>query len=134
MDGTLNQSGSSAADWSVVASAGPFTLAPGESQTVTFALVGYSPSTEVREALARIVPPKVYIKPISKGAVIDVVSPAEAPLKVDIFSPSGKLLKRLYSGNTDGEVTLRTGKLPSGVYVLRVSTGYRTTFTKFIVR
>ncbi len=134
MDGTLNQSGSSAADWSVVASAGPFTLAPGESQTVTFALVGYSPSTEVREALARIVPPKVYIKSISKGAVIDVVSPAEAPLKVDIFSPSGKLLKRLYSGNTDGEVTLRTGKLPSGVYVLRVSTGYRTTFTKFIVR
>ncbi len=134
LNGTLHQTGTSAADWSVVASAGPFTLAPGDTQTVTFALVGYSGSTEVREALAKVVPPRVRINPTSKGAVIDVISPADAPLKVDLFSPNGKLISRLFSGISSGQVSLKTGYLPAGVYVLRVSTGYRTTFTKFIVR
>ncbi len=134
LNGTLHQNGTSAADWSVVASAGPFTLAPGDTQTVTFAFVGYSGTTEVREALAKVIPPRVRINPTSKGAVIEVVSPADASLKVDLFSPSGKLVKRLYSGRSNGEVSLRTGVLPSGVYILRVSTDYRTTFTKFIVR
>ena len=134
LNGTLHQTGTSAADYSVVASAGPFTLAPGDTQTVTFALVGYSPSTDVKEALAKVVPPKVSILPTAKGAVIEVTSPADVPIKVDVFSPNGKLLKRLFSGKPDGKLTLKTGTLPSGVYVLRVSTGFRTTFTKFIVR
>ncbi|NPB02854.1 MAG: S8 family serine peptidase [Thermotogae bacterium] len=133
LNGTLHQNGTSAADWSVVASSGPFTLAPGDTQVVVFAIVGYSGTTELEE-LARIIPAKVSIKPTSKGAEIEILSAEGTTLSADIFSPNGKLIRKLFEGASGGKLTLKTGYLTSGVYILRVRNGYRTTFTKFIVR
>ncbi|NPA80340.1 MAG: S8 family serine peptidase [Thermotogae bacterium] len=134
LSGELNQNGTSAADWSVVASAGPFTLAPGDTQSVTFAIVGYSGTTDIRERLAEMVPPKVRVSSTAKGALVEINAAEGTHLKVDIFATDGKLVRRLYDGVSTGTLTLKASDLTSGVYILKVSAGKQNILRKFVVR
>ncbi|MEO0171245.1 MAG: T9SS type A sorting domain-containing protein, partial [candidate division WOR-3 bacterium] len=135
LNGTLSfPSGSSANDWSVVASAGPFNIPSGGSQVVTFAIVGFDASTDISETFKDVIPPSLSISRKDNGVELIVNIPYKSDVSVEIFSPSGRLVKNLYKGYYYGNLRFDLSDLSKGAYMVRVKAGNRTTINRFIVK
>jgi len=134
LNGTLSfPSGSSADDWSVVASAGPFNIPPGGSQAVTFAFVGFSGTTDVSESFADILPPRIVVSKNGKNTTLNVDVPYKANVSVEVFSPSGRLIRDLFKGEHKGSLSFDLSSLPRGVYVVKVRANKRTVIERVVI-
>lgn len=135
LNGTLSfPSGSSADDWSVVAAAGPFNIPAGGSQVVTFAIVGFTSTSDVSEIFNNVFPPRVEFSYSSGKTYVVVDVPYRANTTVEVFSPSGRLVKKLYSGTAFGKMSFDVSELPKGAYVVKVKAGNRSSFDRFVIR
>lgn len=134
LNGTLSfPSGPSADDWSVVASAGPFNIPPGGSQVVTFAFVGFSGTTDVSESFADILPPRIVVSKNGKNTTLNVDVPYKANVSVEVFSPSGRLIRDLFKGEHKGSLSFDLSSLPRGVYVVKVRANKRTVIERVVI-
>ncbi len=128
LTGDLSQDGTSASDWSVVASSGPFNIAPGDTQVVVFALVGLENASVSAEKPSS---DRLRVKYGVENGELSLEIRGEGEVSISVYHIDGRRI-RLYEGRTEGKKVLRK-RLPRGVYVLEVVSDRRETF-KLIVR
>ncbi len=144
LSGQLTGTASAGDDYSVVVSAGPFSLSANAADTValTFALVGGLSLADLQEAadslIANIpvstkevveVPGFTFAPVYSNGRlVIRFNLPGATNLDVNLFDVAGRKVATLHQGRMDaGSYTMSvTGKLAKGVYILKVDTDFGT--------
>ncbi len=144
LSGQLTGTASAGDDYSVVVSAGPFSLSANATDTValTFALVGGLSLADLQEAadslIANIpvstkevveVPGFTFAPVYSNGRlVIRFNLPGATNLDVNLFDVAGRKVATLHQGRMDaGSYTMSvTGKLAKGVYILKVDTDFGT--------
>ncbi len=144
LSGELTGSASSANDYSVVVSAGPFDLSANASDTIalTFALVGGTSLTDLQNAadsLISNIPVSTRessqisgfsFAPVYSGGklIIRFNLPSATNLDVNLYSVSGRKVATLHRGRMDaGNYTMSvTGNLAKGVYILKVDTDFGT--------
>ena len=168
LDGSISVSQSNRAyDWSVMVSAGPFDLAPGDSTIVAVLIVGgsnladlennsddgqeqYDGSPGVEENTVRREKAPVFAlyqnspNPFSSGTRIQFNTPDVENTSLTIFDAAGRVIKTLQpdsktsssssrlSISWDG-TDVRGQKVPSGVYIYRLTCPDRTTSRKMVI-
>lgn len=140
-------------DYSVVVSAGPFSLAPGEEDSVVFAIVGgtsfsayyancdsaYSAYIVGVNESAQVPGIKMFrISPNvirSKGELTFTID-RKSTVKINLFDVSGRVVKHIYSGvmgSGTHTLKMRVDGLPSGIYFLELNADSRTKIGKFMI-
>lgn len=138
-------------DWSIMASWGPFDLAPGASQEVAFALLGgitvadfqmncdsaqafYTHLTGVAEqpqAPARTAC-RVSPNPFSGATRLSLGSDFTGPVDVTVYDAAGNVVKTLWQGTRPGATLTWDGRdalgraVQNGVYLLQVKSATRS--------
>ena len=129
-------------DWSLVASVGPFDLAPGDSQKFAVAVIGATDTTKFRVnaesaqswyannlGIAGPLPvpsPVVRItaapNPFSRATRISFAAPTAGRLEIEAYDAAGRLVDRLAVNVKagPGAVNWRPRKLGAGLYFLKV--------------
>jgi hypothetical protein len=155
MNGTLNFGNQSNADYSVVVSAGPFDLSPGENQVVAFAIVGGNSQSEIEthsdkareiysevavEEKDKILPNQLSLSvtpnPIFNIGVISFSLPHSSNVTVDVYDITGRCFQRLTQKEYEmGIHVLKwdTSKVPAGIFFVKLNVGDRTIVKKVLV-
>jgi hypothetical protein len=162
LDGTYNDTANMRDyDWSMCVSAGPFTLAPGESVTVAFAIVGGDDLSDLQfnvdiadsaywfgvnveegwklsrsQILLRVEP-----NPVQDYATVVFEIPKGSRINLTIYDASGKVVRNLLNGYRDrGLWRIRwdgrdnSGKrIPSGVYFFKLEGDNFMTSSKMLL-
>lgn len=153
MDGTIQlPSTDHQADWSVCNSAGPFTLMPGDSAVVAFALIGGEDLDDLK-ANADVAYTRYYvgIEEHSSDALITGVAlyPAisrgrpytlhygfteETSLRLKVYDITGRLVEHFDYGirNGTGELNVPLKSRAQGVYFVKIEAGDTATTKKII--
>ncbi|MCX7994585.1 MAG: S8 family peptidase [candidate division WOR-3 bacterium] len=142
MDGTIqNPSGTNANDWSTCNSVGPFTLAPGQSKIVAFAILGgtnladlqanadtaynrYWNWTVVEEEKEQQVKAQFSVYPVVTGGRLNLAHNGFAgELKITVYDVSGRKVaeKIWHNGKDDGILNIDISNLAGGIYFLNVN-------------
>lgn len=136
-----------AADWSIMASAGPYHLAPGDRVTVAFAVVVGEglPDLQMNADLALerylsvinteapeqpVIPSQLTLlpnvpNPFNPATEIFYSLPEAGDVKVEVFDLRGRLVETLFEGRQDAgpqRLSWSADELSSGIYLLRVQT------------
>jgi len=155
MDGSIqNPSSDRAYDWSVCASAGPFTIASGAAEIAAFAILGGNnlsdlqahcdtaynrywnwPGVEETPGSAQIT--GIHLYPvISRGRPYKVAYgfTQETPVMVKVYDALGRLVVHEDYGrlNGSGEFTFDLKSLAQGVYFVKIDAENKTTTSKII--
>jgi len=156
MDGTItNPSSNRPYDWSTCNSAGPFTLAPGESRIAAFAILGGTNLNDLQvnadTAYNRYwnwpgVEENLPIKEISSLRIYPMISngrpymvqynfSAETPLKLKIYDAVGRLITEKDYGkiNGRGEIQLSLSSFAQGIYFVKIETSKEMRTEKVIL-
>lgn len=145
-------------DYSVVVSAGPYTLNPGDSVKVAFAVVGgtseseiitnaqnayavYHDSTLVSVTETWNSSPKMYAlrlfpNPVSDIGRIVFSLPRKDYVDLSLYDVSGRRVRNLFNGNVEPGIyslKFKAGELREGVYFLRIKTSSTDKTVKAIV-
>ncbi len=127
-------------DWSVVASAGPFDLPPGEEYHVAFAIVGGTSSSQylnhcqnaiwfydslwagIEEEETGVKDSYWFKNLIRDRLIINYRSDHRASFHIILYDCSGRRISNLYSGPLKGKGRLSwdMSRLPSGIYFLQI--------------
>jgi len=147
-------------DWSVMLSAGPFTVESGQNQTVAFAMLGGDDPSDLQQNVgsARLqwnninvsAPPvqdpsmpaafalqKAYPNPFNPQTTIRFSLPAPAPVRLEIYDLSGKLVATLLNGwqpagNHQAQF-VAAENLASGIYLAKLTAGSAVGIEKLIL-
>ncbi|MEO0161541.1 MAG: T9SS type A sorting domain-containing protein, partial [candidate division WOR-3 bacterium] len=143
MDGTIqNPSGATANDWSTCNSVGPFTLAPGQTQTVAFAVLGgtnladlqanadtaynrYWSWTGIKEQEGQAVKARFGIYPVVTGGGLKLVySDYTGDVGVVVYDVMGRKVSERVWKNVNGEgiLSMDLSHLANGIYFVGVKT------------
>ncbi|MEO0137651.1 MAG: S8 family serine peptidase, partial [candidate division WOR-3 bacterium] len=143
MDGTIqNPSGATANDWSTCNSVGPFTLAPGQTQTVAFAILGgtnladlqanadtaynrYWSWTGIKEQEGQAVKARFGIYPVVTGGGLKLVySDYTGDVGVVVYDVMGRKVSERVWKNVNGEgiLSMDLSHLANGIYFVGVKT------------
>ncbi len=164
LNGTLSFSQSNRAyDWSVMVSAGPFNLAPGDSEVVAVAIIGgnnlsdlrdnaddaqdiYDSSPGVHESKRDRAEKTVFAlyqnrpNPFSSQTRIQFAIPAGEKGSLDLFDAAGRLVRSFKVGDIDSQRSVVwDGKdslgreVPSGVYFSKLSCSGLFAFSKMVI-
>ena len=144
---SFNTGGTSGADVSHVVSAGPFTLADGDSVTVAFALLAgdnladleaitdsaymqYNdttiPNVGVNEAITRAMQLDIYPNPTSGMVTVSFYNNANQIVRLTIYDITGKVARNLINKFTDKgnyNYTFDLSLLDAGIYFYELNTG-----------
>ncbi len=144
---------SSTNDYSVVVSAGPFSLSPGEEDSVVFAIVGgtsfasyYANCDSAYSAYLVGINESVNIPRIktfriapnvmrSRGKLTFTID-RRSNITVNLFDVSGRVIKHVYNGVMESGIHslgMDTRGLPAGIYFLELNVDGRTKIGKFMV-
>ena len=155
MDGTIqNPSSNRIYDWSTCTSAGPFTLAPGQTAVAAFAILGgnnlsdlqanadtaynrYWNWTEINENLYRIQLADVRLAPcIAHGQPYELAYNFTAAkiLRLKIYDALGRLVKKNDYGAIKGcgEINIDLKSLAAGIYFVKIEAGQETRTEKVV--
>jgi subtilisin family serine protease len=145
LNGALHEDQSNRSyDWSVVVSAGPFDLGPGETHRVAYAVVGGSNTSDylvnsdsaqswydhnlvgISEQPSSLRTPQYALhiapNPFSKTTRISYMMPQPGRLSIKVFDASGRLTTTLFEdkvGAGIGAINWRPGNVAKGVYFVR---------------
>ncbi len=128
MVGALTTPSAGPGDLSLVVSSGPFNLNPGDTQTVTFAVIGEGIPSELSEKAGS---KDLRLRIESRRGRLKVNLRGKGPLRVYVYSTSGRLLGAAYGFE---DLRAEFPDLSAGVYFVRVQAEYRTVLRKVIVR
>jgi len=147
-------------DWSIILSAGPFTLESGQSQTVAFAMLGGddlnnllqnvgaareqwnltilgAPPVQDPSLPAAFALEKPYPNPFNPQTTIRYSLPAPGAVKLEIYDLSGKLISTLVDGWQPAgyhQKHFQAGEdLASGIYLAKLTAGSVTGVEKLIL-
>ncbi len=149
LSGSLTNSASSASDYSVVVSAGPFDLLANAQDTVilTFVVLTGTSLNQLQEtvdSLLNLVPLATAEKP-SPHPMLSVRYSGGKPLillntsgighlTLQLYSPNGRLLKNLLNGPVDGSLLIHVpDDLKPGIYILRANDGRKSETIRMII-
>jgi|Deesub1362B_J571_1020462.scaffolds.fasta_scaffold01452_4 subtilisin family serine protease len=139
----------SADDWSIVASSGPFDLAPGDTQKVVFAIVGGNNLSNLQQNVDEIIncytkiketygslPKELFLKVVKEDKIKIMYSlPATSNISIDVFDIAGRSVLNVFKGtNKEGLhfVNVEPEKLKKGVYFIRLKTDKKSKVIKFL--
>lgn len=139
-------------DWSVMASAGPFSLTPGASQQVVFGIIGgtsqatfnaNSDSAQawwdrllaVEEGLTPVRPLTIQIapNPCHKGTKIYFYNAPNHRVAIDIYDVTGQRVRSVKALPEKGVVDLATDGLSNGIYFVKITAGERSVTEKVVL-
>ncbi|MEO0305702.1 MAG: S8 family peptidase [candidate division WOR-3 bacterium] len=146
-----NDQTSAADDWTIVASSGPFTLDPNDTQRVVFAIVGGSSLTNLQQNVDAIIncystlvkETKVNLKKVlflkaernPKGINIIYSLPYNSKITLDIVDVAGRIIKNIEKGERNTGlyfVNLKKEEVGKGVFFLRLKTDKESRVVKFL--
>jgi len=153
MDGTIQSPSGSANDFSTCNSAGPFTLAPGQSAVAAFAILGGTNLSDlqanadtaynrywnfpgVKEGERRSVTSKVSLYPVVSGGRLSLAYTGfSGGLGVMVYDVVGrKVEERCWDRlSGDGVLSIDLTRLPNGVYFVRLETDVKSVVQKVIL-
>jgi len=153
MDGTIQSPSGSANDFSTCNSAGPFTLAPGQSAVAAFAILGGTNLSDlqanadtaynrywnfpgVKEGERRSVTSKVSLYPVVSGGRLSLAYTGfSGGLGVMVYDVVGrKVEERCWDRlSGDGVLSIDLTRLPNGVYFVRLETDVKSVVHKVIL-
>ncbi|RKX68604.1 hypothetical protein DRP53_10415 [candidate division WOR-3 bacterium] len=159
MNGTYSQSQSNRQyDWSIVVSVGPFNLAPGDSQHVTFAIVGGLSNYHYLENCRHAIEQYDTMWPgVAEGLPLELnqglrIGPnptrgrlsvtfsltQTAQITISLFDPAGRMIaslhnKKLSRGKHNLALSLPEW-IPSGIYFLVLNTTEKNIARKIVLR
>ncbi|MEO0296709.1 MAG: T9SS type A sorting domain-containing protein, partial [candidate division WOR-3 bacterium] len=146
-----NDQTSAADDWTIVASSGPFTLNPNDTQRVVFAIVGGSSLTNLQQNVDAIIncystlvkETKVNLRKVlflkaernPKGINIIYSLPYNSKITLDIVDVAGRIIKNIEKGERNTGlyfVNLKKEEVGKGVFFLRLKTDKESRVVKFL--
>lgn len=155
MDGTIqNPSGTTADDWSTCNSSGPFTLAPGQSTVVAFAILGGTNLTDlqanadtaynrywnwpgIKEEGRKVVTNRLSIYPVvSKGRLnLAYTDYQNEKIVMGLYDIVGrKVMEKAWSNlSGTGLLKMDLAHLPNGVYFVRIENEHENPMVEKII-
>jgi hypothetical protein len=143
-------------NWSICVSAGPFTIPPGNRVRVVYAVVGGNDSTTAKvnsdsaqswwdrntigvsedAGFMPIARPRFFIRPNPAAGVVRVGYdvPIREDVNVRVYNAAGSLVTDLFSGKIEGSgaIAWRPGKLPAGIYFVKIEKASGDQISKFV--
>ena len=145
-----NDQTSAADDWTIVASSGPFTLAPNDTQKVVFAIVGGNSLTNLQQNVDLIKScytlikeakgnyrKELYLKAERNKKDISIIYsiPYDSKITLDLIDVAGRIIKNIEKGEKNTGlyfVNLKKEEIGKGVFFLRLKTDKESRVVKIL--